>query len=364
MISFEVNSDNFCGDPLNTLEVVKMAVLFTPITIKNITLKNRVMMPPMCQYMAESDGKITDWHRIHYGTRAIGQVGLIIVEATAVEARGRITEKDLGIWNDDQVNGLKEIVDFAHQYGSRIGIQLAHAGRKAEISDQSTVIAPSPIAFDEGWTVPNEMTKDTIKEVVDAFVKAAKRAHQAGFDLIEIHGAHGYLIHEFLSPLSNQRKDAYGINREGRLRFLKEMISGIKRVWPSDKPIFLRVSASDYKQEGIDIKEMIEMLKIVKSWGVDVIDVSSGGLVPAKIQLGPGYQVKFAEQIKKEVGIPTVAVGLITEPEMAEEILFNERADLVALGRELLRNPYWSLHAASKLNAVVAWPEPYSRAKK
>ncbi|MFV9510090.1 NADPH dehydrogenase NamA [Tepidibacillus sp. LV47] len=341
-----------------------MSKLFQSTQLKEIMIPNRIVMSPMCQYVAKQDGKVTDWHKVHYGARAVGKVGLIIVEATAVEARGRITDQDLGIWNDDQIPGLKEIVDFAHKQGSVIGIQLAHAGRKAEISDRESVIAPSPIPFDQGFVIPKKMTEKEIEEVVQAFADAARRADQAGFDIIELHGAHGYLIHEFLSPLSNQRNDAYGGSREGRLKFLQEIVKAVKKVWPSHKPILLRVSATDYADGGIDLQEMIEMLKIVKTWGIDVIDVSSGGLVPARIEVGAGYQVKFAERIKEEVGIPTITVGLITEPELAEEILFNDRADFVALGRELLRDPYWPLHAAKKLNVDIEWPKPYERAKR
>ncbi len=342
-----------------------MAKLFTPFTIKEVTIPNRIMMSPMCMYQAESDGKVNEWHKVHYGTRSVGKVGLNMLEATAVEPRGRITDQDLGIWEDVQIAGLKEIVNFGHQHGSIMAIQLAHAGRKAEVSDQTTIIAPSPIPFLQEKTIPKEMSVEMIKEVVYAFADAAKRADQAGFDIIELHGAHGYLIHQFLSPLSNQRTDEYGGTREGRVQFLKEIVEAVKKVWPNHKPIFLRVSATDYHPEGIDIKEMIEILKLVKSWGgIDVIDVSSGGTVPVAPPFAPGYQVKFAEEIKKQVGIPTVTVGLITEPEMAEEIVWNDRADLVALGRELLRNPYWMFQAANKLKVELSWPTPYLRGRK
>ncbi|WP_339064069.1 NADPH dehydrogenase NamA [Tepidibacillus marianensis] len=341
-----------------------MAILFHPTKLKDITIPNRIVMPPMCQYMAEKDGKATNWHKVHYGSRAVGQSGFIILEATAVEARGRITDHDLGLWNDGQTQSLKEIVDFGHAQGSVMGIQLAHAGRKAEIKDTESVIAPSAIPFDERWVTPKEMTEKEIKEVIQAFADAARRADEAGFDLIELHGAHGYMIHEFLSPLSNQRKDEYGESREGRVKFLQETLQAVKAVWPSHKIISLRVSATDYAEDGIDLQEIIEILKLIKGSGVDVIHVSSGGLVPAKINIGIGYQVKFAERIKVEVGLPVIAVGLISEPELVEEILFNERADFVALGRELLRDPYWPLHAAKKLNHDLKWPTPYERAKR
>jgi len=341
-----------------------MATLFQPTNIKNLSISNRIVMPPMCQYVAQEDGKVLDFHKVHYGARAVGKVGLIILEATAVEARGRITNQDLGIWHDDHISGLKEIVDFGHTQGSVMGIQLAHAGRKAEIKETETVIAPSAISFDEEWVTPRELTNKEVKEVVQSFVDAAIRADKAGFDLIELHGAHGYLIHEFLSPLSNKRKDEYGGTREGRVRFLKEILQSIKAVWPSHKAVSLRVSATDYAEEGVDLEEIVEILKLVKDSGIDVVHVSSGGLVPAKIKIGVGYQLKFAERIKEEVGLPVIAVGLINEAEMAEEILFNNRADFVALGRELLRDPYWPLHAAKKLNTDIAWPAPYERAKR
>lgn len=341
-----------------------MAKLFSQFKIKNITIPNRVVLPPMCQYTAKEDGKITEWHIVHYGTRAIGKVGLIIVEATGVEPRGRITDHDLGIWYDEHVEGLKRLVDFGHEQGSVMAIQLAHAGRKATIAKQDTVIAPSAIPFDENSVTPKEMTQETIMEVINAFAQGARRANEAGFDMIEIHGAHGYLINQFLSPITNKRTDSYGVTREGRTRFLKEIIQAIKKEWPKEKPILLRVSATEYVENGIDVNEMIEILKLAKEWGIDIIDVSSGGLLPITFNLGIGYQIKYSEQIRREIGLPTITVGLITEPELAEEIIFNERADFVALGRELLRNPYWPLQATTKLNHDLDWPKPYLRAKR
>jgi len=340
-----------------------MATLFTEMKMKDVMIPNRMMMSPMCQYSANSDGMVNDWHRIHYGARAVGKVGLIMVEATGVEARGRITEHDLGIWNEAHIAGLKEIVDFGHKQGSVMGIQLAHAGRKSEISDKNSIIGPSPISYDDTYTIPREMTKEDIHEVVQSFAAAASRADEAGFDIIELHGAHGYLIHSFLSPLSNHRTDEYGGTRENRLRFLKEIIEAVKKQWPDNKPIFLRISATDFTEGGIVIQETIEMIKYIKAWGIDVIDVSAGGLVPISVDAKPGYLVKYAEQIKQQVGISTVTVGLISEPEMAEEIIYNERADLVALGRELLRNPYWPLQAAEKLGYDIEWAKQYLRAK-
>lgn len=341
-----------------------MATLFSQFKIKNITIPNRVVLPPMCQYTAKEGGKVTEWHIVHYGTRAIGKVGLIIVEATGVEPRGRITDYDLGIWSDEHVEGLKRLVDFGHEQGSVMAIQLAHAGRKATISKQDTIIAPSAIPFDENSVTPKEMTQETIMEVINAFAQGARRANEAGFDMIEIHGAHGYLINQFLSPITNKRTDSYGVTREGRTRFLKEIILAIKKEWPKEKPILLRVSATEYVENGIDVKEMIEILKLAKEWGIDIIDVSSGGLLPITFNLGVGYQIKYSEQIRREIGLPTITVGLITEPELAEEIIFNERADFVALGRELLWNPYWALQAATKLNHDLEWPKPYLRAKR
>jgi len=341
-----------------------MAKIFSASTIKNVTIPNRIVMPPMCQYTASEDGKVSEWHKVHYGARAIGKVGLIILEATAVEPRGRITDNDLGIWENGQISGLQELVEFGHRQGSVMAIQLGHAGRKSMITDQATVIAPSAIPFDEKSITPVEMTKETIGEVVQAFRDAARRADQAGFDLLEIHGAHGYLIHEFLSPISNQRVDEYGGTRLGRVRLLQEIVQAIQKEWPKEKPLILRISATDYLAEGIDVKEMVEILKIVKEEGIDLIHVSSGGLVPAKINLGPGYQIRLSEIIKQEVGLPTIAVGLITEPELAEEILQNERADYVAIGRELLSDPHWVLKAAKKLGSELEWPLPYARAKR
>lgn len=341
-----------------------MTKLFSQFKIKNITIPNRVVLPPMCQYTAKEDGKVTDWHIVHYGARAIGKVGLIIVEATGVEPRGRITDNDLGIWSNEHVEGLKRLVDFGHEQGSIMAIQLAHAGRKATITKQDTVIAPSAIPFDEESVTPREMTEADIIEVINAFALGARRANEAGFDLIEIHGAHGYLINQFLSPVTNKRTDSYGVTREGRTRFLKEIILAIKQEWPEEKPILLRVSATEYIENGINVNEMIEILKQAKEWGVDIIDVSSGGLLPININLGVGYQIKLSEKIREEVGLPTITVGLITEPELAEEIIFNERADFVALGRELLRNPHWPLQAATKLNHDIEWSKPYQRSKR
>lgn len=338
-----------------------MSLIFQPFTQKNVTLPNRIVMSPMCMYSAGEDGKVTDFHRVHYGTRATGKVGLIMLEATAVESRGRISTKDLGLWNDSQIEGLKEIVQFAHSQGVKTAIQLAHAGRKADTPEP--VIAPSAIAFDDKSQMPQAMTAEDIQTVITAFKEAARRAKEAGFDIIEIHAAHGYLIHEFLSPLSNKRTDQYGRDLDGRARLLQEVIEAVKTVWGNECPLYVRISAVDHDPDGIHLEDSIRLAHKLKAWGVDLIDVSSGGLLPkAPAKIHPGYQVPFADAIKKDTGIKTGAVGLITTPEQAEDILGNERADLVFMGRELLRNPYWVLDAARKQGNKSVIPEQYSRA--
>lgn len=332
--------------------------LFTPYTIKNVTLKNRIVMSPMCMYSSPNkDGKIADWHRIHYATRAVGGVGLIVVEATAVLPEGRISYRDLGIWNDEHVTGLKEITDLIHQNGAKAAIQLAHAGRKAELDEP--IYAPSAIPF-PGMQAPVEADGDYIQKVVGAFKDAARRAKEAGFDIIELHGAHGYLINQFLSPLANHRQDQYGSSADGRYRLLGEIIETVKTVW--DGPIFVRVSANEYDENGNTLDQYIEYARIMKTQGVDLIDCSSGAVVPAKINVFPGYQVDLSDQIRSQAGIATGAVGLITKTAQAEEILGNERADLIFLGRELLRNPYWALNAAKELGAEIDRPQQYGRA--
>lgn len=340
-----------------------MAKLFESIKIKDMELKNRIVMPPMCMYSTDDNGHANDWHYIHYATRAIGGTGLIIVEATAVEKRGRISNRDLGIWDDSHVEGLSKIVGLSKKYGAKIAIQLAHAGRKCEVEAEN-IIAPSPIAYNEKYKTPIEMTKEDIKTVIKAFKEGARRALSAGFDAIEIHAAHGYLINEFLSPLSNKRNDEYGGSLENRTRFLKEIIREVRKVWPENKPLIVRVSAEDYVEEGNHPEDLAEMINLVKEEGVDLIDVSSGAVVPAPIKAYPGYQVKFAEVIKDKTGLPVIAGGLISEPEMAEEIIANNRADLVFLGRELLRNPYWPLQAAKKLRHNIDWPVQYERSRR
>ncbi len=338
-----------------------MSALFTEGTLKNLTVKNRIVMAPMCMYSSDGEGLVKDFHRIHYGSRAIGGVGLIILEATAVEKRGRISAEDLGIWSDDHIAPLKELVDMIHEFGGKAGIQLGHAGRKCSVEPEE-IISASGIAFSEDYQTPTEMTKETIKEVTEAFSKAADRSEKAGFDTIEIHGAHGYLINQFLSPLSNQRQDEYGGGIQNRSRFLKEILQGINRYWPEDKPVILRISAEDYQKEGNHWEDLGKIINLVKDEGIDLINVSSGGAVQAKIRPYPGYQLQFAEKIRDYTKLPVMAGGLVTTPEMAEEALQNQRADYIYLGRELLRNPHWPMDAAKALNEEIPAPKQYERA--
>lgn len=335
-----------------------MAKLFEPMTIKGLELKNRIVMAPMCMYESDQeDGQVTDWHRVHYPTRAAGGVGLIIIEATAVQPRGRISPRDLGIWEDGHVDGLSDIVRLMKLNGAKTGIQLAHAGRKAALEE--SIHAPSALAFNDRYQEPVAMTKEDIAETVEAFKAGAVRAKAAGFDVIEVHAAHGYLINQFLSPLTNKREDEYGGSAENRYRFLHEVLDAINSVW--DGPLFVRISAYDYTEGGMTPDAYVEMTKWMKAQGVDLIDVSSGAVVPAQISVFPGYQVSFSETIKHETPIATGAVGLITEPLHAEEILQNDRADLVFLARELLRDPYWPRRAAKALDADITPPVPYER---
>jgi NADPH2 dehydrogenase len=332
--------------------------LFSPYTVKDVTFKNRIVMAPMCMYSSHNeDGKVENWHLAHYTSRAVGQVGLIIVEATAVTAQGRISPQDLGIWSDDHIEGLKQLTGMMKEHGTRAGIQLAHAGRKAVLEGE--IIAPSAVAFNEKMKMPKEMTKEEIKETIEAFKEGAVRAKKAGFEVIEIHAAHGYLINEFLSPLSNLREDEYGGIAENRYRFLREVIDSIQTVW--DGPLFVRVSASDYNENGLDVEDYVTFGRWMKEQGIDLIDVSSGALVPARIHAYPGYQVKFAETIKNEADIPTGAVGLITSGLQAEEILQNDRADLIFIARELLRDPYFPRTAAKQLGTEIEPPKQYDR---
>jgi len=332
--------------------------LFQPYKIKNVTLKNRIVMSPMCMYSSTGQqGYVEDFHMTHYISRAIGQVGLIMVEATAVTKEGRISANDLGIWSDDHIPQLQKLVSGMKHYGSVTAIQLAHAGRKATIDGD--ILAPSAIPFDDQSKTPSEMTKEQIQETIQAFKHGARRAKEAGYDIIEIHAAHGYLINEFLSPLSNTRDDEYGGSAENRYRFLSEVLRAVKEVW--DGPLFVRISATDYHQDGLTAEDYIPYAKQMKEQGVDLIDVSSGAVVPARINVYPGYQVGLAEEIKNQANIATGAVGLITHGLQAEEILQNNRADLIFIARELLRDPYWPRTAASQLNTKLEAPEQYAR---
>ncbi len=347
-----------------------MSKINEPFSIKGVTLKNRIGMSPMCQY-SSVNGFANDWHFVHYGTRAIGGVGLIMVEATAVAAEGRITPFDLGLWNDTQIVGLQKITNFVHQHGSVAGIQIAHAGRKAshdapskggkQLSMQDggwATVAPSSIPFDPTELAPDELDKTEIQVLVEQFKATALRARQAGFKVVEIHAAHGYLIHEFYSPLTNKRSDEYGGSFENRIRFLLEIVAAVQTVWPEEYPIFVRISASDWMEGGWELADSVEFSKVLKEKGVDLIDCSSGGnSISQKIQVGPGYQVPFSEAIR-QTGILTAAVGMITSMEQIAEILESGKADMVFLARELLRNPYFALKPDD-----ATWPIQYQRAK-
>lgn len=353
------------------------ARLFTPHTMRSVTLPNRIVVSPMCQYSCV-DGFATDWHLVHLGSRAVGGAGLIIAEATAVEARGRISPEDLGIWDDAHVAPLARTAAFIAEQGSVPGIQLAHAGRKAstyrpwsgtgavavEQGGWADVIAPSAVAFADNYPTPRAMTLDEIATVREAFVAATKRALAAGFQFIEIHAAHGYLLHSFLSPLSNERTDEYGESLGNRMRLVLEVVEAVRAAWPQELPLGIRLSATDWVEGGWTPEDSVVLARALGERGIDVITASSGGVsTRQQIALGPGYQVFLAEQIRRETGIPTMAVGLITEPEQAEAILAEGRADLVALARELLRSPYWPLQAARALGVDLAWPDQYARAK-
>lgn len=351
------------------------AKLLSPFRQKSVTLRNRIVMSPMCQYSAV-DGYVTDWHLAHYGARAVGGTGLILQEATAVLPEGRITPADLGLWSDAFVENLSRITRFIHLHGSVAGIQLAHAGRKASIAvpweggkqletdcGGWTTAGPSPLPFFPDDRIPAEMGVEDIRRVSEAFKSAAIRAREAGYKVVEIHSAHGYLLHEFLSPLTNRRTDAYGGSFENRIRLLMEVVDGVRAVWPEDLPLWVRISATDWMPGGWNLEESVQLAGILATKGVDLIDCSSGGnLAEATMTLGPGYQVPFSEAIKK-TGIATGTVGLITSATQAEQILQHDQADLVLFGRELLRNPYFALMAATEAGTETAWPLPYLRSK-
>lgn len=352
-----------------------MSKLLSPLTIKQITLRNRIVMSPMCQYSA-TDGFANDWHMVHYGSRAVGGAGLIIQEATAVQPEGRISPGDLGIWSDNHIPALKKIVNFIHDHGAVAGIQLAHAGRKAscalpidggkQLDEKSAgwqTVAPSDIPFVKEDRKPVPLTVGGIRKVVDDFTKAALRAKEAGFKIVEIHSAHGYLLQEFLSPLSNHRTDEYGGSFENRVLLLKQVVESVKSVWPYENPLFVRISSTDWTEGGWTIDDSVKLAVVLKDLGVDLIDCSSGGnIFNARVPLGPGYQTPFSEEIRK-TGILTGAVGLISSALQAESILNENKADLIFLGRELLRNPYFPLRAAKELADDSDWPVQYLRAK-
>jgi 2,4-dienoyl-CoA reductase-like NADH-dependent reductase (Old Yellow Enzyme family) len=353
-----------------------MAGLFDPLTIRDLKFANRVFVSPMCQYSSH-DGYANDWHFVHLGSRAVGGAGLIFTEATAVLAEGRISPHDLGIWADGHIEMLARIVSFIHEQGSVAGMQLAHAGRKASTrrpweapgkvpeseGGWEKVAAPSALAFTDNYPMPKALTSDGIQEVIAAFAAAARRACQAGFRVVEIHAAHGYLIHEFLSPLSNRRADDYGGSFENRTRLCREIVAAVRSAWPKELPFFVRISSTDWVDGGWNIDESVKLAAQLKPMGVDLIDCSSGGNVPhAKIPVGPGYQVAFAERIRREAEIMTGAVGMITSPVQAEHIIRTEQADAVIMAREFLRDPYWPLRAARELDEQIAWPVQYLRA--
>ncbi|MBL1082812.1 NADH:flavin oxidoreductase/NADH oxidase [Streptomyces actinomycinicus] len=357
-----------------------MSALFEPITLREVTIPNRVWMAPMCQYSAEAEGPLAgaphDWHFAHYAARAAGGTGLIVTEATAVSPEGRISPYDLGLWNDAQVEAFRRITRFLVAQGTVPAVQLAHGGRKAS-TDQPwkggapvgpeahgwQPLAPSPVPFDADHPVPTELTVGQIEEIVGQFAAAARRALAAGFEIAEIHGAHGYLIHEFLSPHSNHRTDAYGGSYENRTRFALEVVDAVRNVWPADKPVFFRISATDWLEEaGWTADDTVRFAHDLHAHGVDLLDVSTGGNAPrVTIPAGPGYQVPFAARVKAETPLRVGAVGLITDAGQAQKILANGEADVVLLGRELLRNPSWARHAARELGGEVRVPDPYHR---
>ena len=354
-----------------------MAELFSPLKLRDVTLRNRVGVSPMCQYSSE-DGFASDWHLVHLGGFATGGAALVFTEASAVLPEGRISPEDLGIWDDAHVEMLRRITDFVRGQGAVAGMQLAHAGRKAstwrpwdgsgavppEQGGWNDVQAPSAIPFAENFPQPLALDEAGLRRVREGFRDAARRALDAGFQTVEVHAAHGYLLHEFLSPLSNQRGDAYGGSLENRMRFPLEVVGAVRDVWPERLPLMVRISATDWAEGGWDLPQSVEFARRLREQGVDLVDCSSGGLVPhAKIELGPGYQVPFAEAVRRDAGIATAAVGLITEPQQAEEIVSGGRADVVLLAREMLRQPHWPLLAAHALGADASWPAQYDRAK-
>jgi 2,4-dienoyl-CoA reductase-like NADH-dependent reductase (Old Yellow Enzyme family) len=353
-----------------------MPHLFDPFELRSLTLRNRIVVSPMCQY-SSIDGFANDWHIVHLGSRATGGASLVITDATAVTAEGRISPQDLGIWSDDHITELRRIVAFIQSQGSAAGIQLAHAGRKASTPapwfGEGTVpigeggwepVAPTVEPFAPGYPVPAALDGAGIREAIRAFGQATVRAREAGFDVVEVHAAHGYLLHQFLSPLVNHRTDEYGGSFENRIRLTLEAVDEVRREWPDRCPLFVRISATDWMEGGWDLDQSVELARRLATRGVDLIDCSSGGAVPgAKITVGPGYQVPFAERIRREAGIATGAVGMITSAPQADEIVSSGRADCVLMARQFLRDPYFAQHAARELNAPASWPRQYGRAR-
>jgi 2,4-dienoyl-CoA reductase-like NADH-dependent reductase (Old Yellow Enzyme family) len=353
-----------------------MPGLFDSLTLRNVTLRNRIAVSPMCQYSCEN-GLANEWHFVHLASRAVGGAGLVFTEANAVLADGRISPQDLGIWDDAHIEPLARIVRFIDAQGAVAGTQIAHAGRKAStyrpwdgrgvIAEAAggwgNVVAPSPLQFTEGYAMPRALTEDGIAGIVAAFAAAAGRARSAGFRVLELHSAHGYLLHEFLSPLSNQRTDRYGGSFENRTRIVREVVTAVRKVWPDNLPLFIRISATDWQEGGWDLEQSVELARALKPLGVDLVDCSSGGTLPkVTIPMGPGYQTPFAERIRADAGLATGAVGMITDPTQADHIIRTGRADLVLLAREMLRDPYWPLRAARELGQPVKWPVQYRRA--
>jgi 2,4-dienoyl-CoA reductase-like NADH-dependent reductase (Old Yellow Enzyme family) len=350
--------------------------LFTPFTLRRLELRNRIFVSPMCQY-SSTDGFPTDWHLVHLGSRAVGGAGLVIMEATGVTPEGRISPGDVGIWLDAHIEPLARIARFVKEQGAAAGIQLAHAGRKASTAppweggraldfDHGgwTPVAPTALAFGDGYPTPHALTQNEIAGLVDRFVEAAGRARAAGFDVIELHAAHGYLLHEFLSPLTNHRDDEFGGTFENRIRFPLAVAVRLRDEWPPALPVFVRISATDWVEGGWSLDDSVEFARRLKAIGIGLVDCSSGGLVAdAKVPVGPGYQTPLSAAIRREAGVATGAVGMVTSPEQAEQILATGQADAVLLARELLRNPYWPLVAARKLGATIEWPKQYLRAK-
>jgi 2,4-dienoyl-CoA reductase-like NADH-dependent reductase (Old Yellow Enzyme family) len=353
-----------------------MAHLFNPLAIRGVTFANRLFVSPMCEY-SSTDGYANDWHFVHLGSRAVGGAGLVFTEATAILPEARISPQDLGIWKDEHISPLARITRFIHEQGSVAGMQLAHAGRKASTyapgkghgkvpesqGGWTDVVAPSALAFADHYALPQELSVEGVKQIVSAFAAAARRACEAGFDVIEVHAAHGYLLHEFLSPLSNHRTDAYGGSFENRTRIVREVVSAIRDSWPERAPLFVRISATDWTDSGWDIQQSVELARRLKELGADLIDCSSGGNVPhAEIPVGPGYQTHLSEQIRREANILTGAVGMITSSAQAEHIIASGQADVVIIARELLRDPYFPLRAARELEQPISWPVQYLRA--